>query len=61
MDYKALAESVVEGIGGAGNVANISHCATRLRFTLKDEGIADEKAVKAVPGVLGVARGGGQF
>ena len=61
MDYKALAESVIEGIGGAGNVANISHCATRLRFTLKDEGIADEKAVKAVPGVLGVARGGGQF
>ena len=42
MDYKALAESVIEGIGGAGNVANISHCATRLRFTLKDEGIADE-------------------
>ena len=37
------------------------HCATRLRFTLKDRTLADKEAVAALPGVITVVENGGQF
>lgn len=37
------------------------HCATRLRFVLKDESKANTAAVKATPGVVTVAQAGGQY
>lgn len=61
MDFNILADSVIKGVGGEANIASLTHCATRLRFTLKNEEAADETAVKAIKGVLGVARSGGQF
>ena len=61
MDYNQLANTIVQGVGGEKNISGLTHCATRLRFTLKDDSAADEKAVKAAKGVLGVARSGGQF
>jgi PTS system beta-glucosides-specific IIC component len=48
MDYEKTAQAIVEGVGGAGNVQGVTHCVTRLRFRLADEGKADEAAVKAV-------------
>ena len=36
MDYKALATTILENVGGKENVNHVVHCATRLRFTLKD-------------------------
>ena len=61
VDYKKVAEQVVEGIGGAGNVRNVSHCITRLRFTLADESKADTEAVKDIDGVVTVIQTGGQY
>lgn len=61
MDYKQVASAIVQGIGGESNIAGLTHCATRLRFTLRDDGAAQEDVVKGVKGVLGVARSGGQF
>lgn len=60
-DYNALAKSVVETIGGEENIASLTHCVTRLRFKLKDESKADDKAVAAVPGVLKVLKSAGQY
>ena len=60
-DFKKLAHEVVEAVGGAGNIVGVSHCATRLRFVLKDENIVDDEKVKAIDGVLGVAHGAGQY
>ncbi len=37
MDYKALATTIVDHIGGKDNVISVVHCATRLRFTLSDD------------------------
>ena len=61
MDFEKLAETLVSLVGGAGNISNLTHCATRLRFTLKDESKAQEEQIKKTKGVLGMAKSGGQF
>lgn len=61
MDFEKLADTILKGIGGEENIAGFTHCATRLRFTLKDESLADEAGLKNTKGVLGIARSGGQF
>lgn len=55
------AADVLALVGGAGNVAAITHCWARLRFTLRDDAAADEVALGALPGVLMVVRQGGQL
>lgn len=59
--YEGLARDIVRLVGGKENVTQAYHCQTRLRFTLADEGKADEKAIKAHDGVVGVIHGAGQF
>lgn len=61
MDYQKTAEDIVRLVGGMENVKGITHCVTRLRFTLVDEAKADEVALKATQGVVGVVKQGGQF
>ena len=41
MDYKKMAQQILEYVGGKDNVTGLTHCATRLRFNLKDESKAD--------------------
>lgn len=60
-DYGVLAEQILSLVGGAENVSNATHCATRLRFNLKDESKADTDAIKGLPGVVGVAQANGQY
>lgn len=59
--YKKIAEDVLKAVGGKDNVANVTHCMTRLRFNLKDESRAPQKEVENIPGVIGVTKSGGQF
>lgn len=61
MDYKELASFIIEAVGGEANIVSLTHCATRLRFALKDDSIPDEKKIKAKNGVLGVSVNGGQL
>lgn len=61
MDYNALAKTILSKIGGAENVTSFTHCATRLRFNLRDEGKAETEALKATKGVMGVVISGGQY
>ena len=60
-DYGVLAEQILSLVGGAENVSNATHCATRLRFNLKDESKADTDAIKGLSGVVGVAQANGQY
>lgn len=55
------AEGVIKAMGGAENVSYVTHCATRLRFNLKDKAKVDQEAVKAVSGVLGAQFAGDQY
>lgn len=50
----SAAEQIVDRVGGAGNIVSLTHCATRLRFQLADSSKVDEKALDAVPAVMGV-------
>lgn len=61
MDFKQLAATILENVGGKENVDKVVHCATRLRFTLKDESKANTDAIKATKGVLSVINAGGQY
>lgn len=61
MDYRLLAEQLLEAVGGPGNVEHVTHCATRLRLRLADERLADQDEVRAIAGVTGVVVKGGQF
>lgn len=61
MDFEKLADIILKGVGGESNIAGFTHCATRLRFTLRDESKADEQTLKNTKGILGVAKSGGQF
>lgn len=61
MDYKKMAEQILDGVGGKENVSMLTHCATRLRFNLVDDSKADEAKIQKVSGVSGVSNRGGQF
>ena len=54
-DYSKLADSIIENIGGAENVVSLFHCATRLRFALKNKDAVKLDALKATNDVMGVA------
>ena len=60
-DWDKLASDIIAEVGGPENITGMTHCATRLRLTLKDEGIVDDAKVKAIDGVINVAHGGGQY
>lgn len=61
MEYKALAQDILHRVGGKENIVSLVHCATRLRFKLKDNAKADAEGLKANPGVIMVVESGGQF
>ena len=61
MDFKELAVLILENIGGKSNVKNVVHCATRLRFTLKDDSKPNTDNIKKAKGVLSVVNAGGQY
>jgi len=61
MDYSKTAAAVLKGVGGEENVQSLVHCATRLRFVVKDESKIDKQAVKNTPGVITTAEAGGQY
>lgn len=49
-----MAQKILEKMGGKENTSNVFHCMTRLRFNLKDNGLADLDGVKEIEGVVGV-------
>lgn len=60
-DYTELAQAVVAAVGGADNIVSVTNCMTRLRFALKDFDVPNEEEVKAIDGVKGVMKQGGQY
>ncbi|HOB48441.1 MAG TPA: glucose PTS transporter subunit IIA [Mycobacterium sp.] len=47
------AAEIVKSVGGAANIVDLSHCATRLRFQLRDASGVKQSDIEAVPGVMG--------
>ncbi|MFK4302518.1 PTS system beta-glucosides-specific IIC component [Paenibacillus sp. RC254] len=61
MSYEKLAKEIVDLVGGEKNVVSLVHCATRLRFVLKDEAKADKEKLEKTDGIITVKQSGGQF
>ncbi|WP_301925561.1 glucose PTS transporter subunit IIA [Corynebacterium glaucum] len=58
-DLNSQAADIIDGVGGAGNVKSLTHCATRLRFELNDASLADKDRLEANPKVMGAVPQGG--
>lgn len=54
MNTKETAKSIVALVGGKENISHLEHCSTRLRFTLKDDSLAQKEKLEQVDGVIGV-------
>lgn len=61
MNYKELAKTIITNVGGEENIQSLTHCATRLRFNLKDDSKPQESTLKHTPGIMGVVNKGGQY
>ncbi|XEO93783.1 PTS transporter subunit EIIC [Latilactobacillus sakei] len=53
-EYNDLAKAIIEAVGGPTNINSVVHCATRLRFSLKDETKVQTEKLKNMAGVVGV-------
>lgn len=60
-DYSELAGAIVSCVGGKENVKRLTHCATRLRFLLKDDSLVEEAKLKGTRGVLGTVNAMGTY
>ena len=60
-NYDQLSKDIVKYIGGEENVISLFHCATRLRFKVKDEAGVDKKRLEQLKGVITVFNSGGQM
>ena len=60
-DYNQIAKDIIKEIGGDENIISATHCATRLRLKLKDNGKANKSKVEKITGVITVVEAGGQF
>ena len=60
-EYRQTAEAIIAAVGGKENIAAATHCATRLRMVLKDEGKIDKVAINAIPLAKGNFLTAGQF
>ena len=61
MSNREVATDILRLIGGKENINSVVHCATRLRFKLKDESLAQTEEIKAHTGVIQVVQNGGQY
>ena len=57
--YEQLSKDIVKNVGGKENISSLTHCVTRLRFILKDEGKAKDEVLKNMDGVVTVMKSGG--
>ncbi len=60
-NYDQLSKDIVKYIGGTENVISLFHCATRLRFKVKDTGVVDKENLSQLSGVIKVLDSGGQI
>lgn len=61
MTTKEIAQFILDKVGGESNINNVTHCATRLRFNLKDESKANTKEINAKDDIISVVQKGGQY
>ncbi|WP_096154837.1 PTS system trehalose-specific EIIBC component [Bacillus sp. FJAT-45066] len=61
MDIRKSTEQIIEAIGGKENISAATHCVTRLRLALHDEGKVDQDALEKIDVVKGSFSTNGQY
>lgn len=61
MKFENESKLIIDLVGGKGNINGLVHCATRLRFDLKENKKANKKSLEELPYVMSVVQSGGQF
>lgn len=61
MNNNELAKKILDGVGGKENISDVFHCATRLRFRLKDEHLAATSELNKIPKIIQIVQSGGQY
>lgn len=61
MKFEKEAEEIIKLVGGKDNIVSLVHCATRLRFKLKNTSIANKEEIEKMKDVLSVVNSGGQY
>lgn len=56
-EFSAMAEIILEGLGGKENIMVLDNCVTRLRLDLRDISIVDEAKIRSA-GISGIIRPG---
>ena len=59
--YSQLAQQIIKHVGEPENIEHITHCATRLRFTLKDKNKVNPEALYGLPEVVKLVDSPSQF
>ncbi len=52
MDAMTMADAILDALGGAGNVRDVTHCATRVRVEPAEAARVDVASLARIPGVL---------
>ncbi len=61
MNYKSIAQEILNNIGNSENIDSAAHCATRLRIVLRDEEKINKEVIQKIEGVRGVFITAGQL
>lgn len=61
MKYLDLATNILKYMGGASNIRKVWHCATRLRFNVKDNNKVNQKELEKLKGIIQVVYGHEQW
>ena len=61
MDYRKIAEDIIQNVGGKENIKSLTHCFTRLRFILKEENKANKPRIEQLEGIISVVQAGGEY
>lgn len=61
MNYKNMAELIIENIGGIENIKNVTHCVTRLRIVVQDDSKVNVEKLKTIEKVINVVKSSGQY
>lgn len=61
MKKSDTAEKIIKNLGGAANINSFTHCATRLRFDIKDKEKINQEDIKSLKEVMGAVDKGGQY
>lgn len=60
-NFDEVSKTIIEAVGGKDNVVKLTHCATRLRFNIKDRSIVEVDKIEKIEEVAGTQWFGDQF